>query len=115
MTLRKVLLSKGARVYIATWSAEDPAATIDELKDITGKDSVFFLQLNLADLDSVKAAADEFMRKELELHTLTTISEFRRCALALKVLSEHDAVVSRTRRMIRRRGRDSIPYLERTC
>jgi retinol dehydrogenase-12 len=57
-------------VYIATRSADKAEAVIDELKATTGKESVFFLRLNLADLDSVKAAAEEFMQKEPELHTL---------------------------------------------
>ena len=61
---------KGAKVYIATRSADKAHAAIDELKNSTGKDTIFFLELNLADLDSVKATADEFLKKELELHTL---------------------------------------------
>jgi retinol dehydrogenase 12 len=66
----QVLLSKGAKVYIATRSADKAQAAIDDLKANTGKESVFFLKLNLADLDSVKTAAEEFIRKEPELHTL---------------------------------------------
>ena len=57
-------------MYIATRSADKAQTAIDELKKITGKESIFFLELNLADLDSVKAAAEEFIRKEPELHTL---------------------------------------------
>jgi retinol dehydrogenase-12 len=70
VTLRKVLLSKGAKVYIATRSANEAVAAIDELRGITGKASIFFLQLDLADLYSIKAAAEEFTRNEPELHTL---------------------------------------------
>ena len=65
-----MLLSKGAKVYIATRSADKAQAAIDELKTSTGKESIFFLQLDLADLDSVKTAADKFIREEPELHTL---------------------------------------------
>ena len=61
---------KGAKVYIATRSADRAQAAIDELKSSTGKESIFFLELNLADLDSVKTAAEDFLQKELELHTL---------------------------------------------
>jgi retinol dehydrogenase 12 len=57
-------------VYIATRSEEKAQAAIDELKSITEKESIFFLKLNLADLDSVKSAAEEFIRLEPELHTL---------------------------------------------
>jgi retinol dehydrogenase 12 len=64
------LLSKGARVYIAARSEEKSQRAIEELKRETGNESVFFLKLDLADLVSVKAAAEEFVGKESELHTL---------------------------------------------
>lgn len=57
-------------MYIATRSAEKAQVAIDELKQATGKESVFLLKLDLADLESIKAAAEEFMGKESELHTL---------------------------------------------
>jgi len=66
----KVLLSKGAKVYIASRSEERSQQAIEELKRETGKESVFFLKLDLADLVSVKAAAEEFIAKESQLHTL---------------------------------------------
>jgi len=66
----RVLLSKGARVYIATRSAEKSQKAIDELKTETGKDNIFFLKLDLSDLVSIKATAQEFVGKETELHTL---------------------------------------------
>jgi len=65
-----VLLSKGAKVYIAARSEEKAQRAIEELKQSTGKDQIFFIKLDLADLPSVKAAADEFIGKESELHTL---------------------------------------------
>jgi len=64
------LLSKGAKVYIATRSEEKSQEAIEEFKRDTGKDSVFFLKLDLANLVSVKAAAEDFIRKESQLHTL---------------------------------------------
>jgi retinol dehydrogenase-12 len=64
-----VLLSKGAKVYIATRSVEKSQAAIEELKKETGKESIFFLKVDLSDLVSIKAAAEEFV-KESELHTL---------------------------------------------
>ncbi|KAH9041506.1 NAD-P-binding protein [Lactarius deliciosus] len=66
----RVLLAKGARVYIATRSEEKSQKVIEELKKETGKDSIFFLKLDLADLVSIKAAAEEYISKETELHTL---------------------------------------------
>lgn len=65
-----MLLSKGAKVYIATRSEEDGKRAVEELKAAASKDSIFFLKLNLADLLSVKTAAEEFIGKESELHTL---------------------------------------------
>jgi NAD(P)-dependent dehydrogenase (short-subunit alcohol dehydrogenase family) len=64
------LLSKGAKVYIAARSEEKSQRAIEELKRETGNEAVFFLKLDLADLVSVKAAAEEFIGKESELHTL---------------------------------------------
>ncbi|KAF8480432.1 NAD(P)-binding protein [Russula ochroleuca] len=66
----RVLLSMGAKVYIAARSEAEGQRVIDELKEETKKDSIFFLKLDLGDLLSVKAAAEEFIGKESELHTL---------------------------------------------
>ena len=57
-------------MYIATRSEEKSQKAIEELKKETGKDSIFFLKLDLSDLVSVKAAAQEYIAKETELHTL---------------------------------------------
>jgi NAD(P)-dependent dehydrogenase (short-subunit alcohol dehydrogenase family) len=66
----KVLLSKCAKVYIAARSQEKSQKAIDELKKETGNESVFFLKLDLTDLVTIKAAAEEFIGKEPELHGL---------------------------------------------
>jgi len=57
-------------VYIACRDEEKARSAIEELKQATGKDSIFSLKLDLADLTSVKTAAEEFIGKESELHTL---------------------------------------------
>jgi len=57
-------------VYIAARSQEKSQKAIDELKKETGKESVFFLKLDLTDLVAIKAAAEEFIGKESELHRL---------------------------------------------
>ncbi|KAG8955905.1 hypothetical protein FRC04_006352 [Tulasnella sp. 424] len=64
-----VLLSKNAKVYMAARSKAKAEAAIAELKSITGKEAIF-LQLDLASLDSVTKAANEFMREESALHIL---------------------------------------------
>lgn len=65
-----MLLSKGAKVYIATRSGEKSQDAIEELKRETGNESIFFLKVDLSDLVSIKAAAEAFVKKESELHTL---------------------------------------------
>ena len=65
-----MLLLKNAKVYIATHPEADGQCAVEELKQTTEKDSVFFLKLDLGDLLSVKAAAEEFISKKSKLHTL---------------------------------------------
>ena len=50
--------------------AENAHQAIDELKSETGKDSVYMLHMDLANLDSIKWAVDEFKKRESQLHTL---------------------------------------------
>ncbi|KII88024.1 hypothetical protein PLICRDRAFT_111724 [Plicaturopsis crispa FD-325 SS-3] len=66
----RALLAHNATVYIAARSRDKVEAAIRELKAATGKDTVYFLPLDLADLKSVKAAAAEFASKESQLHVL---------------------------------------------
>jgi retinol dehydrogenase-12 len=56
-------------VYIATRNSSKAATVIAELQQLTGN-SAKFLPLDLADLGSIKTAANEFMSKESELHVL---------------------------------------------
>ncbi|KAE9404178.1 NAD(P)-binding protein [Gymnopus androsaceus JB14] len=65
----KALLTHNARVYIAARSKEKAEQAIQELSASTGKEALF-LKLDLADLTSVKAAAEEFTSLESELHIL---------------------------------------------
>lgn len=57
-------MANNAKVYIAGRDQSKVQAAIEELKASTGKDSVFFLKLDLADLNSVKAAAEAFREYE---------------------------------------------------
>ncbi|KAF8956995.1 hypothetical protein BDZ97DRAFT_138376 [Flammula alnicola] len=65
----KALLAHNAKVYIAARNSDKGAQAIDDLKKETGKEAIF-LKLDLADLKSIKAAAEEFQSKEKELHVL---------------------------------------------
>ncbi|OAX33475.1 NAD(P)-binding protein [Rhizopogon vinicolor AM-OR11-026] len=65
----RVLLTKNAKVYLACRDKAKGEAAISELKDSTGKEAIL-LQLNLANLQSIKTAAEEFLSKEPVLHVL---------------------------------------------
>ncbi|PPQ63836.1 hypothetical protein CVT24_009786 [Panaeolus cyanescens] len=67
--LIQALLNHNAKVYLAARSKEKAEEAIAELKKETGKEGIW-LQLDLADLNSVKAAAQEFASQEKELHVL---------------------------------------------
>ncbi|KAI9439634.1 hypothetical protein H4582DRAFT_1812757, partial [Lactarius indigo] len=63
------VLSKGARVYIATCLAERSQKAIDKPKRETGK-TVSSSSSPTYWILSVKAAAEEYIGKQTELHTL---------------------------------------------
>ncbi|KAJ7197769.1 hypothetical protein GGX14DRAFT_526004 [Mycena pura] len=65
----KALLQHNAKVYIAARSEEKARAAIQDLKSETGKEAEF-LRVDLADLPSIKRAAEEFAQKETQLHVL---------------------------------------------
>ncbi|RXW24439.1 hypothetical protein EST38_g1427 [Candolleomyces aberdarensis] len=65
----KALLNHNAKVYIAARSQEKTEKAIQDLKNETGKEAIF-LKLDLASLNAIKAAAEEFLSKETELHVL---------------------------------------------
>jgi hypothetical protein len=60
-TIQQVLLNHNAKVYIASRNAQKAGEAIKELKKETGKDA-HFIKLDLADLKSVKAAAEDYTR-----------------------------------------------------
>ncbi|KAF7369232.1 Short-chain dehydrogenase/reductase family protein [Mycena venus] len=65
----KQLLLKNATVYLAARSLDKAFDAINRLKAETGR-SAIFLQLDLADLRSVRKAAEEFLAKESKLDFL---------------------------------------------
>ena len=54
-----MLLTKNAKVWITARDQFKGEATLKELKDATGKDANFIV-MNLANLKSIKAAAEDF-------------------------------------------------------
>jgi retinol dehydrogenase-12 len=64
------LAARGGRVHIACRSEQKGAAAVAAIAAATGSDQVAFLQLDLADLGSVRAAAQTFLAQEEPLHVL---------------------------------------------
>ncbi len=64
------LADRGARVFVTGRSEEKTRPVIDEITARNGADAVEFLALELGDLNSVRACADEFVRSGEPLHCL---------------------------------------------
>jgi retinol dehydrogenase-12 len=64
------LAQQGWRVYVASRSAEKGEAAVASIKALSGSDSVWFLPLDLADLESVRACAEAFLARGEPLHVL---------------------------------------------
>ena len=58
---KQALLCKNAKVYLAARSEDRAKAAIEDLKQMTGKEAIF-LKLDLSSLESIKTAAEEFLR-----------------------------------------------------
>ncbi|KDQ11790.1 hypothetical protein BOTBODRAFT_35039 [Botryobasidium botryosum FD-172 SS1] len=65
----RALLSKNAKVYMASRSKSKADDAIAELKEATGKEAVFLL-LDLANLSSIEKSAETFKSLEKNLHIL---------------------------------------------
>jgi retinol dehydrogenase 12 len=68
----KLLYAKNATLYLAARSKSNADDAIKEIRANapTSKGKVIFLHLDLADLASVKSAAEDFLAKEKQLHVL---------------------------------------------
>ncbi|KAG8687069.1 hypothetical protein FRC08_012169 [Ceratobasidium sp. 394] len=66
----KALLNKNAKVYLAARSKARADDALEWLKREAGGKTAIFLELDLANLASVRKAAEEFKSKEQELHVL---------------------------------------------
>jgi retinol dehydrogenase-12 len=64
------LAQRGGRVYIACRSVPKGEEAASEIRASTGNDSVWVLPLDLADLDSVRSCALEFLARGEPLHVL---------------------------------------------
>jgi len=70
--LAQILYAHNAKVYIGARSAEKCSAAISSIKSLfpTSSGSLEYLHLDLDDLTSIKASADEFLSKEQRLDVL---------------------------------------------
>ncbi len=70
--LARILYSKNAKVYIASRSEAKAAQAIEEIKQAEPNSSgeLVFIRLDLADLSTIKASAQEFLERENRLHVL---------------------------------------------
>jgi retinol dehydrogenase 12 len=64
------LARQGGRVYVASRSREKGEEAVAGIKASTGNEAVWFLPLDLADLDSVRACASAFLALGEPLHVL---------------------------------------------
>ncbi|KAI1780618.1 NAD(P)-binding protein [Hypoxylon cercidicola] len=68
----QILYSKNAKVYMLARSEEKTQRAIDEIRAAVPQSAgdMIYIRLDLADLQSVKASAEEFLRRETKLHLL---------------------------------------------
>lgn len=64
------LARRGAHVFVAGKSRERTQPLIDEVKAISGAGPIEWLSLDLADFDSVRACAAEYLARHIPLHIL---------------------------------------------
>ena len=66
----RALAGRGGRVYVACRSAAKGEAAVTAIKASSGRDSVWFQPLDLADLESVRSCASAFLALGEPLHVL---------------------------------------------
>lgn len=64
------LARKNAHVFVCSRGKERGESAVENIKKETGNNQVEYLHLNLASLKNVKAAAENFLGKNLPLHIL---------------------------------------------
>ncbi|QRV81922.1 short chain dehydrogenase [Ceratobasidium sp. AG-Ba] len=86
----KVLLTKGAKVYLVARSKSKADEAIEWLKAETGGKSPEFLQLDLADLSSIRRAVEEFKQKEDRLDVLFNNGGIMTPPVEMKTSTDYD-------------------------
>ncbi|KDN36717.1 hypothetical protein RSAG8_10646, partial [Rhizoctonia solani AG-8 WAC10335] len=86
LELCKVLLNKGAKVYMTARDREKAEKAIESLKKETFGRTPIFIELDLADLRSVRRAVEEYKSMEQELHVLYNNAPYLFTTLLLPTL-----------------------------
>ncbi|KAG8747712.1 hypothetical protein FRC10_011839 [Ceratobasidium sp. 414] len=86
----KALLNKGAKVYMAARSKAKADDAIEWLKAETGGKAPVFLQLDLADLGSVRRAVEEYKQKEEKLDVLFNNGGVMVPPIEMKTATDYD-------------------------
>jgi retinol dehydrogenase 12 len=66
----RALAARGAKITLACRSQAKTQPVIDELRQVSGHDDIDFIALDLGDLASVRACADELLARGGPLHVL---------------------------------------------
>lgn len=64
------LAKRGGKIYLACRSEERGIAALNEIKEASGSDSLYFMQLDLASLDSIREFCKKFHETETRLDIL---------------------------------------------
>ncbi|KAJ7205901.1 hypothetical protein C8J57DRAFT_1404980, partial [Mycena rebaudengoi] len=86
----KQLLAKNAKVYLAARSAEKAANAIDSLEEEIKRRGAIFIPLDLADLHSVRRAAETFLAQAKRLDILFNNGGVMSCPPDMLTLQDHD-------------------------
>jgi NAD(P)-dependent dehydrogenase (short-subunit alcohol dehydrogenase family) len=76
MVAARELAQRGARVIIASRSADKTLPVIEDIKRATGNDQVEFAKLDLSDLDSVRACGEALLAKGITFDVLINTAGF---------------------------------------
>jgi NAD(P)-dependent dehydrogenase (short-subunit alcohol dehydrogenase family) len=77
------LAKRGGKVYIACRDIKRGEDALKEIKEKSGTDNAYFLQLDLASLDSVREFSRKFHELESQLHILVNNAGVMACPKAL--------------------------------
>jgi len=81
----RVIAKMGANVYLACRDATRGNAAVEELKTVTKSENIYFVELDLGSLESVRKFATSFNEKSIPLHILINNAGVMGCPLGKTV------------------------------